>query len=93
MAFLAGQHPIDVVGFGAASPGGAPVPLRSLYLAESDAAAHMTGNAYVQALESVLRAQSPPYVPLSVRSVQLGGGAPVLQVLFPAPSPLGLLRS
>ena len=93
MAFLAGQHPIDIVGFGAASPGGGPVPLRSLYLAESDAAAHITGNGYMQALESVLRAQSPPYVPLSVRSVQFGGGTPVLQVLFPAPSPLGLLRS
>jgi hypothetical protein len=69
------------------------VPLRSVYLAESDAAAHMSGSAYLQALESVLRAQTPPYVPLTVASVQLGGGPPVLQVEFAAPSPLGLLHS
>ena len=93
IAFLAGQHPIVIVGFGGASPGGEPVPLRIVYLAESDAAAHMTGSAYVQALESVLHAQSPPYVPLSVASVQLGGGSSLLQVGFGAPSPLGLLHS
>jgi hypothetical protein len=93
IAFLAGLHPIDIVGFGAASPGGGPVPLRSVYLAESDPAARMTAIAYVQSLESLLQAQSPPYVPLSVRSVRFGGGAPVLQVVFAAPSPLGLLHS
>lgn len=93
IAFLAGQHPIDIVGFGGASPGAAPVPLRSVYLAESDAGAHASGSAYLQALESVLRAQTPPYVPLAVASVQLGGGPPVLQVEFAAPSPLGLLHS
>jgi hypothetical protein len=92
IAFLAGQHPIDIVGFGGASPGAGPVPLRSVYLAESDPAAQMASSAYVQSLESVLQAQSPPYVPLSVSSVQLGGGAPVLQVEFAAPSPLGLLH-
>jgi hypothetical protein len=93
IAFLAGQHPIDIVGFGGASPGGAPVPLRRVYLAESDAAAHMTGSAYVQSLRSMLHAQVPPYVPISVTSVQLGGGPPVLEVEFAAPSPLGLLNS
>lgn len=93
IAFLAGQHPIDIVGFGAASPGGGAVPLRSVYLAESDAAAHMTGSAYVQSLESVVHAQSPPYVPLSVGTVHFGGGPPVLQVVFAAPSPLGLLHA
>jgi hypothetical protein len=93
IAFLAGQHPIEIVGFGAASPGGGPVPLRSVYLAESGAAARMTASAYVQSLESLLHGQSPPYVPLSVGSVQFGGGAPVLQVVFAAPSPLGLLHS
>jgi hypothetical protein len=93
IAFLAGQHPLVIVGFGGASPGAGPVPLRSVYLAEADAAAHLTGSAYVQSLESVLQAQSPPYVPLRVTSVQFGGGGPVLEVEFAAPSPLGLLHS
>jgi len=92
VAFLAVQNPINIIGFGGASPGAAPVPLRSVYLAESDAAAHI-GSGYVQALESALQRQNPPYVPLSVASVQLGGGPPVLQVEFAAPSPLGLLHS
>jgi len=93
LAFLAGQHPIDIVAFGGASPGAGLAPLRTVYLTESDAAAHMTSSAYVQSLESVLRVQSQPYVPLTVASVQLGGGAPVLEVEFAAPSPLGLLHS
>jgi hypothetical protein len=93
IAFLAGQHPIDIVGFGAASPGAGPVPLRSVYLAESDAAAHLAGSAYVQSLESVLQALRPPYVPLTVATVQFGGDAPVLEIEFAAPSPLGLLHS
>src|SRR5215472_4758105 len=93
IAFLAAKDPIDIVGFGGASPGAAPVPLRSVYLAESDPAAHVAGNGYVQSLEALLHSQSPPYVPLSVGSVQLGGGPQVLEVEFAAPSPLGLLRS
>jgi hypothetical protein len=93
IAFLAAKNPIDIVGFGGASPGGAPVPLRSVYLAESDSAAHVTGSAYMQSLESMLHSQNPPYAPLSVGSVHLGGGPPVLQVEFAAPSPLGLLHS
>jgi hypothetical protein len=46
----------------------------------------------VSALEAVLRAQSPPYVPLSFGSGQLGGQS-VLQIEFAAPSPLGLLQT
>jgi hypothetical protein len=93
IAFLAAKNPIDIVGFAGASPGAAPVPLRSVYLAESDPAADIAASGYLQSLESMLRAQNPPYVPLSVGSVQLGGGQPVLQVEFAAPSPLGLLHS
>jgi len=94
IAFLAGQHALDVVGFGDVAAGASPgVPTRVLYLAESDAAAHLAGTAYLRAVESALRAQSPPYVPLSVGTVQLAGGQPVLQIEFAAPSPLGLLQS
>jgi hypothetical protein len=93
IAFLAGQHPIDIVSFGAVAAGAGPgVPTRTAYLAESDSAAHLSGSAYVSELEAVLRAQSPPYVPLSFGSGQLGGQS-VLQIEFAAPSPLGLLQT
>ena len=91
IAFLVVAHPVDIVSFGGMAPGAAPgVPLRTVYLAESDSAAHLTGGAYAQWLESALRAQSPPYVPLSVGSVQPAAGPPVLRIVFAAPSPLGL---
>jgi hypothetical protein len=94
IAFLAGQHPIDIVSFSTVAAGAeAGVPTRTAYLAESDSAAHLSGSGYLSALESVLRAQSPPYVPLSFRSTQLAGGEPVLEIEFAAPSPLGLLQS
>jgi hypothetical protein len=94
LAFLAGQHPISIVGFGGVAAGAGPgVPLRTVYLADTDAATHLTGSAYVNALRAVLLAQSPPYVPLSVVSAQLPGGQPVLQIEFAAPSPVGLLQS
>lgn len=94
IAFLAGQHPVDIIGFGGVAAGAGPgVPLRTVYLAETDAAAHLTGDAYVQAVEAVVRAQVPPYVPLSVATGQLPGGQPDLQIEFSAPSPLGLLHS
>ncbi len=94
IAFLAVAHPVDIVSFGGMAPGAAPgVPLRVVYLAESDPASQLTGDAYAQWLESALRAQSPPYVPLSIGSVQLADGPPVVRIVFAAPSPLGLLHS
>jgi hypothetical protein len=93
IAFLAGQQPVDIVGFAGSAPGADPgVPMRIVYLAESDPAAHLTGGAYLQALEKVLNTQSPPYVPLNIGIVQPPAGQPVLQVEFGAPSPLGLLQ-
>ncbi|HEY2313816.1 MAG TPA: hypothetical protein VGH96_09395, partial [Streptosporangiaceae bacterium] len=94
IAFLAGQHPVDIVGFGGAAAADPGVPLRIAYLAESDGATPASsGSAYLSALEAVLHAQSPPYVPLSFGNVQLPSGQPVLQVEFAAPSPFGLLQS
>ncbi len=94
LAFMAGQHPIDIVGFGGVAAGAGPdVPMRIAYLAESDAAVNMNGGTYVRALEAVEHAETPPYVPLSVITTELAGGQPVLQIEFAAPSPLGLLHS
>src|SRR5208282_4607862 len=56
LAFLAGQHPVDIIGFGGVAAGAGPgVPLRTVYLAETDPAAHLTGSAYVRALQAVVR--------------------------------------
>jgi hypothetical protein len=93
IAFLAGQHPIDIVGFGNVAAGADPgVPTRIAYLAESDAAAHPNGSPYLSALQAALRAQVPPYVPF-IGTIKLASGQPVLQIEFAAPSPLGLLQS
>ncbi len=94
IAFLAGQHPVDIVGFGGVAAGADPgVPMRVAYLAESDAAANQSASAYLSAIEGALHSQSPPYVPMSIGSVRLPSGQTVLQIEFAAPSPLGLLGS
>ena len=78
IAFLAGQYPIEIVGFGGVAAGAnAGVPTRILYLAESDAAAHPDGSPYLDALQAALRAQIPPYVPF-FGTIKLASGQPVL---------------
>jgi hypothetical protein len=69
------------------------VPQRWAYLAETDPAAHASAAAYLQSLISFAHQLRPPYVPLSLGTVQLPGGRNVLRIEFAAPSPLGLLRS
>jgi hypothetical protein len=94
LAFLAGQEPVSIVAFGGFAPGAAPgVPQRWAYLAESDPAAHKSGADYVRSLMAFAHDLRPPYVPLSLATVQLPGGRNVLRIEFAAPSPLGLLRS
>jgi len=92
LAFMAGQEPLDIVDFGSIAPGAsAGVPLRFADLAEKDPAARMKAGAYLRALLSLVHAQQPPYVPLSVGSVRLSRDQTVLRIEFAAPSPLGLL--
>ena len=102
IAFLAVKQPLDILGFGTSAPGAGPgVPLRFAYLAESDAASHLSASQYLSSLLAGLHALRPPYVPLSETSVsatsvsatsaQLPGGQTVLRVEFAAPSPAGLL--
>jgi hypothetical protein len=94
LAFMAGQEPLDIVDFGSIAPGASPgVPLRFADLAGHDPAARMTAGAYLHVLVSLVHAQEPPYVPLSVRPVRLTTGQTVLRIEFAAPSPLGLLSS
>jgi hypothetical protein len=91
IAFLAHLHPVDIVGFGGVAPGAdADVPMRLAYLAESVPGANLSPAAYGQALTALVKAQQAPFVALSIGTVQLAGGEPVLRIEFAAPSPLGL---
>jgi hypothetical protein len=91
IAFVAHLHPVDIVGFGGVAPGADPgVPMRVAYLAESVPGANLSPAAYGQALAALVKAQQAPFVALSVGTVLLKGGQPVLQIEFAAPSPLGL---
>jgi hypothetical protein len=91
IAFLAVQQPLRIVAFGGVAAGASPgVPLRCADLAATDAAAHLSGAAYVRSLIALVGAQRPPYAPLSVRTVRLPGGQIVLRIEFAAPSPLSL---
>jgi hypothetical protein len=92
IAFLAAQQPLSIIGFGGSAPGaGSGVPLRYVYLAESDATARESSAAYLKALIAGARGLRPPYVPLSVATTPGPGGQNVLRVEFAAPSPLNLL--
>jgi hypothetical protein len=94
LAFMAGQQHLKVVDFGSTAPGASPgVPLRFADLAETDPAARLKSAAYVRSLLTLVRAEQPPYVPLSAGSVRLSTGQTVLRIEFAAPSPLGLLSS
>jgi hypothetical protein len=94
IAFLAGQRPVQIVGFGSYAPGAGPgVPLRFAYLAETDKAAGADSSGYLQSLLAVLHAEVYPYVPMSIGTVRLADGQAVLRIEFSAPSLLGLLKS
>ena len=92
LAMLASQHPWQVVGFGAASPG-VPLtqaPFRQVTITGPDAGA-------LAASLALVRAQRAPYQPVQAAIVRLPGGqaAPrsqsALRIDFAAPSPPGLL--
>jgi hypothetical protein len=93
LAFISQQEPLSIAGFGTYSPAAGPdVPLRTAYLATADPAAKVTGAAYLTALTKALHAQIPPYIPLTVTTADYAGQQ-VLEIVFSAPSPLGLLKS
>jgi hypothetical protein len=87
LAALATQvHKVFVVGVGDSGPGaGSAVPLRMLQL---DGFGPGQGR-YLNAVLAFLKAQQPPYL-ASITVLHQAGGA-LVQVEFPAPSPLGLL--
>ena len=93
---LAALHPLDIIGFGGPGHGAsAGVPLRSADITgASIARAAPPGSrqpASLPSLETILRAQRPPYLPSSLETVRTSPRRVVLRIEYPAPSPLGLL--
>ncbi len=88
---LASVHPVDIVAFGTGFAGtSAGVPLRMADIAADDAAAKMSGSAYLRFLLTLVHAQPAPYTPPSAGPVSANGES-LFQIQFAAPSPLGLL--
>ncbi len=90
---LAGQHPIEILGFYDRAPRSAQgVPMTGAELAGNDTAAGLSADSYLRWLLGFLRGQRAPYRPTSV-STALVGGREVVRVRFTRPSPLGFLNN
>jgi len=88
LAIMAHRHPVQVVDFGGHSPGGGPASLlRSMDLATADPPAHLTSSAYINRMESFIRAQRSKYHP-ALSLVKLSSRQTVLRIGYEAPSPL-----
>jgi hypothetical protein len=88
LAQLASQWPLSIVAFGDRAPGASPgVPLRSADLA-------VTGDAAGRArqMAAFARQLQDFYASARIRVVRLANGQDGVQVVFPAPSPLGVLN-
>jgi hypothetical protein len=89
LAMMAGIHPVHIVDFVDQSPGGGPASLlRSVDLATTDSAAHLTHAAYLSWMQAFIQAQRAQYLPGSVRPITLPGSQSVLRFGYGAPSPL-----
>jgi hypothetical protein len=86
LAALAAQQSYRIIDFGDPSPGAsAGIPLRSVEIAPAGAGTQAA--ARLRAMQSFLRAQQVPYLPMQAALV----GQSALSVQYAAPSPLGLL--
>jgi hypothetical protein len=89
LAVMAESHPVSIVDFVDASPGGGPASLlRSVDLATSVSGANLSRAAYVSWVQSLMAAQRSQYLPASVQQVPLHRGQTALRIGFRAPSPL-----
>jgi hypothetical protein len=89
LAALAAGHDLRIVAFADADPGGDPLlPARSAELAVPGRAG--ARGAYLQSVLAFLQARHAPLLTARTR-VTGAGAAGVLQISFPAPTPLGLL--
>jgi hypothetical protein len=91
IATLAARMPVRLASLGDAGPeASAGLPLRSAELASPPGPPRRQRRYRLQVL-GFLAAQQPPYRAASVRTIRRPGRSPVVQFVFAAPSPLGLL--
>ncbi len=84
---LSHQGMVRIVSFGDSGPGAsAGVPLRAVEIASAPG----DKSGYLQSVLALLRAQQPPYL-ASTTLTRLADGQQVVQIVFDAPSPPGLL--
>ncbi len=88
LAWLAGQHPIDVMSFNDGGPG-ASLSV-SPYRAAEIAAAGGTDQGFATSVLSFLHTQHKPFAAARASRVKLAGGRTGVLVEFSAPSPLGV---
>jgi hypothetical protein len=80
---------VPIVDFVGQSPGGGPASLlRSVDLATTDSAAHLTHAAYLGWMTGFISAQRAQYLPASAKPITLSNGQSVLRFGYGAPSPL-----
>jgi hypothetical protein len=88
IGMLSHQGPVRIVAFGDSGPGAsAGVPLRAVEIANPPGAK----SGYLRSVLALLRAQQGLYLASSAKLTFLAGGQEVVQAVFDAPSPLGLL--
>jgi hypothetical protein len=88
IAALSHEGPVNIVAFGDSGPGAAVgVPLREVEIASP----HRATNGYLQSVLALLRAQLPPFLASTAKLTFLVTGQEVVQIVFDAPTPLGLL--
>lgn len=84
------EHKVYITAFGAAGPNAAAaVPLRMVRIAGLAGGSGRGRDDYLHAVTRFLHAQRPPF--LGAVTVLHQGGRTLIQLQFPAPSPLGLL--
>jgi predicted Ser/Thr protein kinase len=89
IATMAAIHPVHIVDFVGQSPGGGSASLlRSVDLATTDKAAHLTRAAYLDWMQAFIGAQTAQYAPGWVQPVKLPSGQAALNITYGAPSPL-----
>lgn len=88
IATLSHQGPVRIVAFGDSGPGAAVgIPLREVEIASPPGARI----GYLRSELALLRAQQQPYLASTAKLTFLVTGREVVQIVFDAPSPLGLL--
>jgi hypothetical protein len=88
---LADQQPVHIVDFGGSGGARPGAPFRGVQLAETDPSGALAPSVYLQSMIALLQAHATFPAFASGKQVTMPDGQTVVQVVYAAPSPLGLL--